>query len=175
MVKCPRKCKIVYKKGFQNVLGYSDDEVPRGIMPSIIASSTDNLLSNQFLSGLTDINQKNFYGKDAIEKKGLLKINNFLHDLKNDIDVFELIGFLKYAFNKLKMDIEERSVVLVVSEGIKPQIKKKLEFDGIKQSDMKEIGSQGVVSEVLSGKRLLNITQIKKISEKFHVSPTVFI
>ncbi len=46
---------------------------------------------------------------------------------------------------------------------------------GLKQSDLKEIGSQGVVSEVLTGKRSLNIEQIKKISNKFHVSPLVFI
>ncbi len=46
---------------------------------------------------------------------------------------------------------------------------------GLRQSDLKEIGSQGVVSEILTGKRILNIEQIKKISNKFHVSPLVFI
>lgn len=46
---------------------------------------------------------------------------------------------------------------------------------GLKQTDMKEIGSQGVVSEVLSGKRTLNSRQIKKLSERFDVSPAVFI
>jgi HTH-type transcriptional regulator/antitoxin HigA len=46
---------------------------------------------------------------------------------------------------------------------------------GLKQADLKEIGSQGVVSEVLKGKRKLNIDQIKKISNKFQVSPLVFI
>jgi len=46
---------------------------------------------------------------------------------------------------------------------------------GLKQSDLKEIGSQGVVSEVLTGKRALNLEQIKKISKRFHVSPLVFI
>jgi len=46
---------------------------------------------------------------------------------------------------------------------------------GLKQSDLKEIGSQGVVSEILTGKRTLNIEQVKKISRKFHVSPLVFI
>ncbi|MDH5561831.1 MAG: transcriptional regulator [Deltaproteobacteria bacterium] len=46
---------------------------------------------------------------------------------------------------------------------------------GLKQSDMKEIGSQGVVSEVLSGKRTLNSRQIKALSERFGVSPAVFI
>ena len=46
---------------------------------------------------------------------------------------------------------------------------------GLKQSDMREIGSQGVVSEVLSGKRSLNSRQIKALSERFGVSPAVFI
>jgi len=45
----------------------------------------------------------------------------------------------------------------------------------LKQSDLKEIGSQGVVSEILTGKRTLNIEQIKNISKKFHVSPLIFI
>lgn len=46
---------------------------------------------------------------------------------------------------------------------------------GLKQYDMKEIGSQGVVSEVLSGKRSLNSRQIKELSKRFAVSPAVFI
>ena len=45
----------------------------------------------------------------------------------------------------------------------------------LKQSDLPVIGSQGVVSEILSGKRKLNIHQIKKLSQRFNVSPTVFI
>lgn len=45
----------------------------------------------------------------------------------------------------------------------------------IKQSDLKEIGSQGVISEILNGKRELNIRQIKLLAEKFNVSPAVFI
>jgi HTH-type transcriptional regulator/antitoxin HigA len=45
----------------------------------------------------------------------------------------------------------------------------------LKQSDLTELGSQGVVSEILAGKRILNIEQIKKVSERFHVSPMVFI
>ena len=50
-----------------------------------------------------------------------------------------------------------------------------IEEHDIKQSDLPEIGSQGVVSEVLSGKRQLNIRQIKALSERFNVSPAVFI
>ena len=39
-----------------------------------------------------------------------------------------------------------------------------------KQSDLPEIGSQGVVSEIIKGKRSLNIRQIKELSLKFSVS-----
>jgi len=46
---------------------------------------------------------------------------------------------------------------------------------GLNQDGLPEIGSQGVVSEILNGKRLLNVNQIKKLSERFHVSPAVFL
>ena len=43
------------------------------------------------------------------------------------------------------------------------------------QSNITEIGSQGVVSEVLSGKRELNVRQIRELAKRFNVSPGVFI
>ena len=46
---------------------------------------------------------------------------------------------------------------------------------GLKQSDLSETGSQGVVSEILSGKRQLNVRQIRILSNRFKVSPAVFI
>ena len=45
----------------------------------------------------------------------------------------------------------------------------------MKQSDLSEIGSQGVISEILSGKRQLNVRQIKMLSKLFNVSPAVFV
>lgn len=45
----------------------------------------------------------------------------------------------------------------------------------LKQSELPEIGSQGVVSEILKGTRNLNIRQIKKLSSKFNISPLIFI
>ncbi|MGZ0019314.1 helix-turn-helix domain-containing protein [Nitrosomonas sp. wSCUT-2] len=46
---------------------------------------------------------------------------------------------------------------------------------GLKQGDLTEIGSQGVVSEILSGKREFNIRQIRALSERFGVSPATFV
>lgn len=46
---------------------------------------------------------------------------------------------------------------------------------GVRQGDLPEVGSQGVISEILSGKRRLNTRQVKALSERFGVSPGVFI
>ena len=45
----------------------------------------------------------------------------------------------------------------------------------LSQSDLPEIGSQGVVSEILNGKRSLNIRQIKALAQRFNVSPATFL
>jgi HTH-type transcriptional regulator/antitoxin HigA len=54
-------------------------------------------------------------------------------------------------------------------------LKTLMEDHGLKQSDLPEIGSQGVISEILSGKRQFNVRQIKLLSKRFKVSPTVFL
>jgi len=46
---------------------------------------------------------------------------------------------------------------------------------GLKQKDLTELGSPGVISEILSGKRELNKRQIKALSKRFGCSPAVFI
>lgn len=45
----------------------------------------------------------------------------------------------------------------------------------LSQSDLPEIGGQSVVSEVLNGKRELNVRQIKELSERFNVPASVFL
>ena len=50
-----------------------------------------------------------------------------------------------------------------------------MEQHGLKQSDLSEIGSQGVVSEILMGKRELNIRQGRALSERFGVSVATFV
>ena len=47
------------------------------------------------------------------------------------------------------------------------------EYD-LKQKDLSELGSQGVVSEILNGQRQLNTQQVRALSERFQVSPAVF-
>jgi HTH-type transcriptional regulator/antitoxin HigA len=50
-----------------------------------------------------------------------------------------------------------------------------MEEHGLTQSDLPEVGSQGVVSEILNGKRELNIRQVRALAKKFKVSTAVFV
>ena len=50
-----------------------------------------------------------------------------------------------------------------------------VEQHGLKQSDLREIGSQGVVSEILNGKRELNLRQIRALSKRFGISTATFV
>ena len=49
-----------------------------------------------------------------------------------------------------------------------------MEQHDLKQSDLPEIGSQGVVSEIIRGKREINLRQIRKLKERFGVSADAF-
>lgn len=55
-----------------------------------------------------------------------------------------------------------------------PMLRYLMEEHGLKQADLPEIGSQGVVSEILGGKRELNTRQISFLAKRFGVSPAVF-
>lgn len=46
---------------------------------------------------------------------------------------------------------------------------------GLNQSDLPEVGSQSVISEILAGRRLLNVRQIASLSERFHIGTDAFI
>jgi HTH-type transcriptional regulator/antitoxin HigA len=45
---------------------------------------------------------------------------------------------------------------------------------GLGQNDLPEIGSQSLVSKILSGERQLTLEHVRSLSKRFGVSPTVF-
>ena len=99
-------------------------------------------------------------------------LDNLVDEIGNNQDhelapVMETVGNLIENYENREYKIKEASSIDV--------LKYLMHEHGLKQSDLKEIGSQGVVSEILTGKRTLNIEQIKKISSRFHVSPLAFI
>jgi HTH-type transcriptional regulator/antitoxin HigA len=69
---------------------------------------------------------------------------------------------------------QRKGYVLPEATGIEA-LRFMMEQHGLRQSDLPEIGSQGVVSEVLSGKRDLNTRQIRALAQRFGVGPSAFL
>jgi HTH-type transcriptional regulator/antitoxin HigA len=69
---------------------------------------------------------------------------------------------------------EEAHAKIPVARGTEV-LRSLMEAHGLRQSELPEIGSQGVVSEILSGERELNIRQIRRLAKRFRVSPAVFV
>ena len=82
-------------------------------------------------------------------------------------DYLDTLGTLIEVYEETHFQIPSASGVDVLSY--------LMEEHGLRQSDLPEVGSQGVVSEILNGKRGLNLRQIRALAERFHVSPGVFI
>ena len=50
-----------------------------------------------------------------------------------------------------------------------------MQRDGLRQSDLPELGSQGVVSELLSGRRDFNARQAQAMTKRFGISAAMFL
>jgi len=82
------------------------------------------------------------------------------------VSLMETLGSLVESYEAQNIpEIEGRPSII---------LKTLMEEHDLKQSDLPEIGSQGVISEILSGKRQFNVRQIKLLSKRFRVSPAVF-
>ncbi len=86
-----------------------------------------------------------------------------------------LLYHLGKVIDDYENDMEELNSIGKKGDAIS-MIRFLMDQHGMKQTDLKDVfGSQGNVSEVLRGIRDLNLKQIKRLAEKFHVDPAVFI
>jgi HTH-type transcriptional regulator / antitoxin HigA len=83
----------------------------------------------------------------------------------------ELAGLLTLLIE----DFEARHYALKPASPIE-HIVELMEANDLKQKDLVDIfGTPSIVSEVLNGKRHLTTDHIRQLSERFHVSPELFI
>ena len=82
-------------------------------------------------------------------------------------EFLDTLGILIHAY-------EEEHYRLPQASGVEVLRYLMVEHD-LRQVDLPEVGSQGVVSEILNGKRELNVRQIRELARRFHVSPAVFV
>jgi HTH-type transcriptional regulator/antitoxin HigA len=72
-------------------------------------------------------------------------------------------------------DFEEKRYALKAASPLQV-LKELMQTNNLKQKDMLDVFSTpSIISEVLRGKRQLTTEHIRKLSQKFHVSPEVFI
>lgn len=90
--------------------------------------------------------------------------NDESHSLYGFLDT---LGTLIHAYEEVHHPIPEVGGV--------EMLRYLMEEHNLSQSDLTEIGSQGVVSEILSRKRELNLRHIRALSARFNVSPAVFL
>ncbi len=81
--------------------------------------------------------------------------------------LIETLSVLIEAYDREHHSLPEASGVEV--------IRFLMEEHGLTQKDLPEIGSQGVVSEVLAGHRTLNVRQIQALTQRFGVDPGAFL
>ncbi len=102
----------------------------------------------------------------------LVKLLDGLIDKVGDDESHPLASLME-TLGSLIESYEARNIPEIEGNPI-DTFKTLIEEHGLKQSELPEIGSQGVISEILSGKRQLNVRQIKVLSKRFNVSPVVF-
>ena len=127
------------------------------------------------------------------------KIKNVWHDLKDILSVphtdkqyKKLVKVLDELIDEVGNDEKHQLAPLLETVGnlieeyendhyIQPNaepieiLKYLMQEKNLTQKDLAILGSQGVVSEILNGKRELNVRQIKALADKFKISPSVFI
>lgn len=101
------------------------------------------------------------------------RMDSLLDHLGTDEDhplngLLHLMGDLVTAYD------DEHYLAIPAATGVE-MLKHLMIEHSLKQSDLPEIGTQGVVSEILNGHRELNVRQIKMLSQRFGVPVGVFV
>jgi HTH-type transcriptional regulator/antitoxin HigA len=111
--------------------------------------------------------------RNARDYKAAVRVMDELLDA-GATDESHALADLAATFGELIADYDAAHFVLPDVSGA-DALRFLMQQHGLRQSDLPEIGSQGVVSEVLHGKRELNPRQIRALSKRFHVGPGVFL
>ncbi|MGE3919975.1 MAG: type II toxin-antitoxin system HigA family antitoxin [Gammaproteobacteria bacterium] len=113
------------------------------------------------------------YPKNQNEFDFLVHCLDKLLDLASENENHPLMGLIDIISSHITT-YEDQHLPKISGSGI-DALRFLMDSHRLKQSDLPEIGSQGVVSEILSGKRKLNLRQIKALAKRFKVATETFI
>jgi len=111
--------------------------------------------------------------RDEVHYRSMVTMLEVLLDEAADDESHPAMGLVDIVGDLIE-DYEAQHHPLPAATGLQA-LKFLMEQHGLKQSDLPEIGSQGVVSEILTGKRELNVRQVRALANRFAVSPATFI
>ncbi len=100
------------------------------------------------------------------------RLNNLIDELGTNerhplYGLLDMLGMVIHAYEEKHYPMPECSGIGMLAFF--------MDEHGLTPSDLPEIGKQKTVLEILNGNRVLNANQISALSERFHVSPAVFI
>jgi HTH-type transcriptional regulator/antitoxin HigA len=113
------------------------------------------------------------YPKNNKEFNELVSQLDELLEIVSDDEEHRLMS-LVHTLSGLISSYEEQHFQAPAIKGI-DALKFLMKAHHLSQSDLPEIGSQGVLSEILNGKRKLNLRQTKLLSKRFRVDSSTFI
>jgi HTH-type transcriptional regulator / antitoxin HigA len=111
-------------------------------------------------------------------KQACIRMRDLMERLLEEVgdDEDHKFADLLHIVSTLVMQYEDDHFEQILPAQPREVLKFLMAQHGMRQGDLKkEIGSQGVVSEILSGSRELNTRQIRALAKRFAVSPAVFL
>ena len=130
------------------------------------------MLSVQMIQNFEEVAQFIFVPTNDEEYEQITAIMDEITDRVRDDENHPLANLMDVL--GVLVETYENQTVAEPASNPPAVLKHLMEAHGLKQKDLPELGSQGVVSEILNGRRTLNTRQIKALSERFSVSPAVF-
>jgi HTH-type transcriptional regulator/antitoxin HigA len=111
---------------------------------------------------------------DEAEYERALMVVDQLVEATQEDDAHPLWGLVSVAGERIRA-YEERVHPWLDTSTPASALMSLMQEHGLRQGNLPEVGSQGVVSEVLSGKRQLNARQISGLARRFCVPADVFL
>jgi len=153
--------KGVFKRGYRDVVSRT---IPRGKLTkkAVVKQEYRDLVSRTIphIIRTEAENERYIHVLESLCAKS--------HPTAAEKELVELLTLLIEEF-------EERHYALTPASPIE-HLAELMEANDLKQKDLIDIfGTPSIVSEVLHGKRQLTIEHIRRLSERFHVSPELFI
>jgi HTH-type transcriptional regulator/antitoxin HigA len=138
-----------------------------------VAQKVKEMLQAQVVESLQRTAEFIFVPTDGDEYTQLVNLLDEITDIVRDNEDHPLANMMD-VLGVLIETYEDQHIPEPEGDGVSV-LKYLMKEYGLRQKDLPELGSQGVISEILNGKRELNLRQIRALSERFKVPASVFI